>query len=319
MRENFLDNKRGINTSIAVERDATGHAWDRVRAMAIGIGSAYSFHTTFEREVVSDHLGERAFLLGQMWAIAECAYEAIKAREPRLGSSQTFIGSSEQLTQVILPLIGEQGITGIYRMAEAEGQLGTLVMYQVAVRNASLPVLSRLYDSVAAGIEAKIALDSNSDPSYRRKLNAELAQIDGSEMWTTGQTVRAEVKDRTYGHRITNWGLVGAVIGAMEAQYQILIDKGHSPSEAFNETTEESTMSLNRFYQRNGVAHLLGSCSTTAQRGSLDWGPKFKEALLPVFMGLQPAYTADNISAVAFTPTKPNMWTVGEVVRSLRP
>jgi ketol-acid reductoisomerase len=38
--------------------------------------------------------------------------------------------------------------------------------------------------------------------------------------------------------------LIGALAGVMEAQYNLLREHGHSPSEAFNETVEELTQSL---------------------------------------------------------------------------
>jgi ketol-acid reductoisomerase len=77
--------------------------------------------------------------------------------------------------------------------------------------------------------------------------------------------------------------LMGALAGIMDAQYQVLRENGHSPSEAFNETVEELTQSLIRLVDENGMDWMYGNCSATAQRGALDWRPKFKEATLPVF------------------------------------
>ncbi len=39
--------------------------------------------------------------------------------------------------------------------------------------------------------------------------------------------------------------LMGAIQGIFAAQYEVLRSKGHTPSEAFNETVEELTQSLN--------------------------------------------------------------------------
>jgi len=80
--------------------------------------------------------------------------------------------------------------------------------------------------------------------------------------------------------------LMGALAGLMEAQYQVLRENGHSPSEAFNETVEELTQSLIRLVDENGMDWMYSNCSATAQRGALDWKPKFKEATLPVFKDL---------------------------------
>ncbi len=80
--------------------------------------------------------------------------------------------------------------------------------------------------------------------------------------------------------------LMGALAGIMDAQYQVLRQNGHSPSEAFNETVEELTQSLIRLVDENGMDWMYANCSATAQRGALDWRPKFKEATLPVFKDL---------------------------------
>lgn len=80
--------------------------------------------------------------------------------------------------------------------------------------------------------------------------------------------------------------LMGALAGIMDAQYQVLRENGHSPSEAFNETVEELTQSLIRLVDENGMDWMYANCSATAQRGALDWRPKFKDAVLPVFVDL---------------------------------
>jgi ketol-acid reductoisomerase len=77
--------------------------------------------------------------------------------------------------------------------------------------------------------------------------------------------------------------LMGALAGLMDAQYEVLRQNGHSPSEAFNETVEELTQSLIRLVDEKGMDWMYANCSATAQRGALDWRPKFKEATLPVF------------------------------------
>ena len=80
--------------------------------------------------------------------------------------------------------------------------------------------------------------------------------------------------------------LIGALSGIMEAQYNELRKHGHSPSEAFNETVEELTQSLIRLVSENGMDYMYANCSTTAQRGALDWHPRFRDAVAPVFAEL---------------------------------
>jgi ketol-acid reductoisomerase len=80
--------------------------------------------------------------------------------------------------------------------------------------------------------------------------------------------------------------LMGALAGIMEAQYELFRKKGHSPSEAFNETVEELTQSLMPMVGEKGMDWMYANCSTTAQRGALDWKGKFKKAVMPVFKEL---------------------------------
>jgi ketol-acid reductoisomerase len=80
--------------------------------------------------------------------------------------------------------------------------------------------------------------------------------------------------------------LMGALAGIMDAQYNVLREHGHTPSEAFNETVEELTQSLIRLVDENGMDWMYSNCSVTAQRGALDWRPKFRDAVLPVFKDL---------------------------------
>ncbi len=130
--------------------------------------------------------------------------------------------------------------------------------------------------------------------------------------------------------------LMGALAGIMEAQYEVLRTNGHSPSEAFNETVEELTQSLIRLVDENGMDWMYSNCSATAQRGALDWKPKFKKATLPVFNDLYKAVksqsearhvikvcgTADykqKLDAELKVMRDSEMWTAGAAVRQLRP
>src|SRR4030095_4103710 len=86
--------------------------------------------------------------------------------------------------------------------------------------------------------------------------------------------------------------LIGALSGLMEAQYNVLRKHGHSPSEAFNETVEELTQSLIRLVGQNGMDWMYANCSTTAQRGALDWKDRFRDAVAPVFDHLYQSVTS---------------------------
>lgn len=130
--------------------------------------------------------------------------------------------------------------------------------------------------------------------------------------------------------------LMGCLAGTMEAQYNILRKNGHSPSEAFNETVEELTQSLIRLVAENGMDWMFANCSTTAQRGALDWAPKFRDAVAPVFEDLyESVKNGKETERVLSANSAPDyreklqselndiknseMWKAGTAVRSLRP
>ncbi|PHH81610.1 hypothetical protein CDD82_360 [Ophiocordyceps australis] len=96
-------------------------------------------------------------------------------------------------------------------------------------------------------------------------------------------TFEKEVYSDLYGERGC---LMGGIHGMFLAQYEVLRERGHSPSEAFNETVEEATQSLYPLIGANGMDWMYAACSTTARRGAIDWTPKFKDALKPVFNNL---------------------------------
>ena len=130
--------------------------------------------------------------------------------------------------------------------------------------------------------------------------------------------------------------LMGALAGIMDAQYQVLRQNGHSPSEAFNETVEELTQSLIRLVDEKGMDWMYANCSATAQRGALDWRPKFRDAVLPVFKELyNKVKSGEECQRVLNSTGAPDykevltaelnelgnseMWRAGAAVRELRP
>lgn len=130
--------------------------------------------------------------------------------------------------------------------------------------------------------------------------------------------------------------LVGALEGMFEAQFELLRKHGHSPSEAFNETVEELTQSLIIFVGEKGMDWMLSNISTTAQRGALDWAPRFKKALKPVFEKLyKDVVSGKETKRVLTVNSAPDyreklgvelkklreseLWSAGSTVRSLRP
>ena len=130
--------------------------------------------------------------------------------------------------------------------------------------------------------------------------------------------------------------LMGGIQGMFKAQYEVLRAKGHSPSEAFNETVEEATQSLYPLIGKNGMDWMYAVCSTTARRGALDWAPEFYKATKPVFEALYESVENGTETRRTLTENaRPDyrkrlekelaeiadheMWRAGKTVRSLRP
>ncbi|WP_321424626.1 ketol-acid reductoisomerase [uncultured Bacteroides sp.] len=146
-------------------------------------------------------------------------------------------------------------------------------------------------------------------------------------------TFKREVFSDLTGERGT---LMGAIQGLLLAQYETLRENGHTPSEAFNETVEELTQSLMPLFAKNGMDWMYANCSTTAQRGALDWMGPFHDATKPVFEKLysevkcgseaqrsidtnsKPDYR-EGLDAELKALRESEMWQAGAVVRKLRP
>ena len=130
--------------------------------------------------------------------------------------------------------------------------------------------------------------------------------------------------------------LMGAIQGLLSAQYEVLRENGHSPSEAFNETVEELTQSLMPLFAAKGMDWMYANCSTTAQRGALDWRGPFHDAIKPVVEKLYNSVKTGNEAQISIDAnSKPDyreglekelkalreseMWRTAVTVRQLRP
>ena len=186
LRTMFLQG-RGLNSSYAIFQDATGKAHDRVIALGVGVGSGYLFETTFKREVYSDLTGERGTLMGAIQGLLLAQYETLREHEHT--PSEAFNETVEELTQSLMPLFAAKGMDWMYANCSTTAQRGALD-WMGPFHDAAKPVFEKLYNEVACGNEAQRSIDTNSQPDYREKLNAELKALRDSEMWRTGEVVR---------------------------------------------------------------------------------------------------------------------------------
>lgn len=187
LRRMFLQG-RGLNSSYAIFQDATGRAFERVAALGIAIGSGYLFETDFKKEVYSDLTGERGTLMGAIQGIFAAQFEVLRRKGH--SPSEAFNETVEELTQSLMPLVAENGMDWMYANCSTTAQRGALDWWR-KFRDATLPVFTELYDSVAEGKEAARSIESNSKADYRKTLEEELKELHDSELWQAGKIVRS--------------------------------------------------------------------------------------------------------------------------------
>ncbi len=187
VRRNFL-NGVGINSSYAVEQDASGRAEERCLALGIAVGSGYLVPTTFENEVTSDLVGERGILMGALAGVMEAQYDTLRANGH--SPSEAFNETVEELTQSLIRLVDENGMDWMFVNCSATAQRGALD-WRPKFKAATLPVFKDLYEAVKSKREAARVVESTSQASYKEDLQKELDEMGNSEMWQAGKAVRS--------------------------------------------------------------------------------------------------------------------------------
>lgn len=181
------------------------------------------------------------------------------------------------------------------------------------------------------GINASFAIHQDFTKKAKKRCIATAFAIGSGHLFET--SFEKEVHSDLTGERCV---LMGLLQGAFLAQYEVLRENGHSPSEAYNETIEEALQSLYPLISEKGMDWMYSNCSTTAQRGALDWAPKFKEVLKPVIEDCYEKVVSGEEARISIkSNSKPNyreelekelqiinnqeMWIAGRKLRPLRP
>lgn len=181
------------------------------------------------------------------------------------------------------------------------------------------------------GLNSSFAIHQDATGNARNRVIALGIGVGSGYLFET--TFKKEVYSDLTGERGT---LMGAIQGLFAAQYDILRKKGHSPSEAFNETVEEATQSLYPLVAENGMDWMYANCSTTAQRGALDWWKKFRNAVYPIFEELYESVEKGKETKITIEANQKSdyrinlekelkelrnseLWKTGSEVRKLRP
>ncbi|MCK9273581.1 MAG: ketol-acid reductoisomerase [Syntrophales bacterium] len=199
----------------------------------------------------------------------------------------------------------------------------------VAPKGSGLTVRRNFLDG--SGINSSIAIFQDATGRALERTKAIGIAVGSGYLFPT--TFENEVYSDLTGERGV---LMGCLAGVMEAQYNCLRQHGHSPSEAFNETVEELTQSLIRLVGENGMDWMYANCSTTAQRGALDWKGRFRDVVAPVFEELYESVKSGKETEIVMRVNSApdyrerleeelsamrnmEMWKAGAVLRELRP
>jgi len=181
------------------------------------------------------------------------------------------------------------------------------------------------------GINGSFAIEQDHTGRARDRVLALGIAIGSGYLFET--TFAKEVHSDLTGERGV---LMGAIYGLWLAQYEVLRERGHSPSEAFNETVEEATQSLYPLIAENGMVLMYDNCSTTAHRGALDWYKRFRDINKPLFDKLYESVVSGEETRLTLEANsradyrerlakelaeiaESEMWRAGSAVRSLRP
>ena len=199
----------------------------------------------------------------------------------------------------------------------------------VAPKGSGLTV--RTHFQAGRGINSSFAIHQDFSGKARERCIATAFAIGSGHLFETN--FANEVHSDLTGERCV---LMGLLQGAFLAQYEVLRENGHSPSEAYNETIEEALQSLYPLVSEKGMDWMYANCSTTAQRGALDWAPRFKDVLKPVIEECyQKVIDGDEAKRAIEANSKTDyrstleaelseidnqeMWIAGKALRKLRP
>jgi ketol-acid reductoisomerase len=277
-------NGAGINASFAVHQDVTGKATDRALGWSVALGAPYTFQTTLQSEYLSDISGERAILLGAVHGVVESLFR--RYRDLGMTAEEAFRRSAESVTGPISRIISKDGIDGVYRHLDADGQRIFAEAYSVAYP-VGVELIEEIYDEVRSGNEIRSVVLAG-----ERLQDRPMGKIDQSTMWRVGQKVRA---DRVENEIPLDPFTAGVFCGVMMAQIDVLIARGHPYSEIANESVIEAVDSLNPYMHARGVAYMVDNCSITARLGARKWAPRFDYLLtqqaFPAIDGDEPVDT----------------------------
>ena len=253
---------KGINSSIDVYQEienSSVNPLNLVLGWGISVGSPYIFKTDMESEYISDLFGERAILLGGLHGILEFLFKEYNKKN---NFTIAYQKSCMSVTNIINPVISSDGLIGVYENI-LKIDKNKFMIYFIKSYNISKILFEEIYDEVKSGNEIRSVV-LNGD----RKI----PNIDNTDLWKHDRDYKIFYNDLTI--KYIEPKTAGIYLGAIMAQIDILMERGHSYSEIVNESIIEGTDSLVPYMRENSIAYMIDNCSTTARLGARKWAPR---------------------------------------------
>lgn len=261
----------GINSSMAVQHDTTGDAYDVASAWAVGIGSPFVFETTVDMERKSDIFGERAILLGAVHGIVEATAQYY--RDQGVDGVEAYRRSVESLTGPISQAISEGGLKEVVGQLAPEDEEMFDHVYTVAY-----PYMRQLMEEIYQDVATNREIGSVVDGTKRLDTYG-WTSVSDQPMWRIdGKAVRQE-REAGREYQKVDPITAGLYLSGMIAQADVLAVNGHSWTEIANESIIEAVDSLNPYMHARGIDAMVDGCSTTARLGDRKWSPRFVEII----------------------------------------
>jgi ketol-acid reductoisomerase len=257
----------GINSSVAVEQDVNGRAYDYAIGWSIAIGSPVTFFTTMRNEYVSDLTGERGMLLGTVWGMVEAIYAFFLST---MRPDEAFLASAKGLTSTVVRGISELGLKGFYESLTPSQKEQFRKGYFASILRAS-GVIDQIYNSVSGGQEVREVVVAT-----ERLKTEKMSEIETSDMWKVAAREGLYSRDVPMSDPLAF--AAGMYVGGLMAGIDVLIARGHSVSEAINEQLIEGLDSLMPYMDKRGLRAMVEGCSVTARLGTRKWGPVAEKA-----------------------------------------
>ena len=162
---------KGTPCLIAVEQDATGHAWDLAKAYGAGIGGARAglLETTFKTETETDLFGEQAVLCGGVCALMQAGFETLveAGYDPR----NAYFECVHEM-KLIVDLIYQSGFAGMRYSISNTAEYGDYITGPKIVTEETKKTMKKILSDIQDGTFANDFLTVMSSATRQAKFKA---------------------------------------------------------------------------------------------------------------------------------------------------